>query len=993
MKPFRVGIDIGSTTIKIVVLDFEDNVIFSKYRRHFSDIKNAVIDVLKDMYEFLGDLDIKIVITGSAGMLISEFLGIEFIQEVIASSRAIENYFPETDVAIELGGEDAKITYFGSNLEQRMNGVCAGGTGAFIDQMAILLNTDAEGLNEMAKKSDTIYPIASRCGVFAKTDIQPLINEGTPKPDIALSILQAVVNQTISGLACGKPIKGKVAFLGGPLHFLSELRNRFTYTLNLKNDEIIVPENSQYFVAMGAALASEKIAKPIISKEIVNKINEIKKYTGADERNLLPPLFLNQEEYDEFKNRHNREKIKKRDIKTASGNAFLGIDAGSTTTKLVLVSEEGELLYSYYSSNLGSPLNSTIKALKELYSILPIDLKIVNSAITGYGEQLIKQALNIDIGEIETIAHYKSAEFFLPGVEFVIDIGGQDMKSLKIKDGFIESIMLNEACSSGCGSFIETFAKSLGMNVLDFAKEGIFSEGPVNLGTRCTVFMNSKVKQAQKEGASVADISAGISYSVIKNALYKVIRLKDVSELGNKIVVQGGTFYNDSVLRSFERITGKDVIRPDIAGLMGAFGSALIAKENYYEGYETKLIGESQLTNFSFESYTKRCEGCGNSCLLTISEFSDDRKYVTGNRCERGLGLEINSIKIPNMFDYKYNRVFKNKPLSKNEARRGVVGIPRVLNIYENFPFWSAFFKELGFRVELSGKSSKSIFEKGMESIPSESVCYPAKLVHGHIMDLIEKKVDFIFYPCLPYEQIENKEANNHFNCPIVTSYPETIKANVEELKKENMKFLNPFLPFDNMKRLKIRLLEEFSDFGISKSEIGKAVDIGFKEFNKFKNDIKNKGDQFIKYMEDNDLKGVVLAGRPYHIDPEINHGIPKMISDYNLVVFTEDSLCHLNKAERPLRVVDQWTYHSRLYDAASYVARRKDLELVQLNSFGCGLDAVTTDQVNEILHRYDKIYTLLKIDEISNLGAARIRIRSLLAVMKERDKKNFKPK
>ncbi|MBN2899162.1 MAG: 2-hydroxyacyl-CoA dehydratase [Clostridia bacterium] len=991
MKGLRVGIDVGSTTIKVVVLDANDVVVKSVYQRHFSDIKSAISVILGEVFSEINDEYIKLCVTGSGGLLVSEYFDTPYIQEVVASSEAIEKYYPTTDVAIELGGEDAKITYFGHSLEQRMNGVCAGGTGAFIDQMAVLLNTDVTGLNELAKSYQTIYPIASRCGVFAKTDIQPLLNEGTPKEDIAASIFQAVVNQTISGLACGKPIKGTVAFLGGPLHFLSELKKRFIETLDLSDEDIIAPDNGQYFVALGAALSAA--TKDEVSLDLLKrKLLTIDQFKSVEELHALPQLFESEAAYHAFKERHARNCVVRKEIKEASGPLFLGIDAGSTTTKIALIDGDGALLYSHYGGNEGSPLLSTVKAIKALYKEMPKEAYLGNAAITGYGEHLIKEALSVDMGEIETIAHYKSAAFFLPDVDFIIDIGGQDMKSLKINHGMIESIMLNEACSSGCGSFIETFANSMGMRVVDFAKAGLYANNPVDLGTRCTVFMNSKVKQAQKEGAEVGDISAGISYSVIKNALYKVIRLKDVDQLGEKIVVQGGTFYNDAVLRSFEIITGREVIRPDISGLMGAFGSALIAKSNYNQGSVSSILKEDQMEAFTYKSYTKRCALCGNHCLLTVNQFDDDRRFITGNRCERGAGQKVKGFPSPNMFDYKLKRVFDYPSLTVEEAPLGVIGLPRVLNMYENYPFWHGFLTHLGFRVVLSSRSSRTIFEKGIESIPSESVCYPAKLVHGHIMDLIEKGIKRIFYPCLPYEQVENVASNNHFNCPVVTSYPETIKGNVEALQENNIDFMNPFLPMDDRKRLKKRLGQEFKHFDVSQKTISEAVDIGFKNLETYKKDIRKRGEEILEYIESHNTRGVVLAGRPYHVDPEVNHGIPEMIANYNLSILTEDAVAHLNPVERPLRVVDQWTYHTRLYNAANFVAHRSDIELVQLNSFGCGLDAVTTDQVQEILHRFDKIYTALKIDEINNLGAARIRIRSLLAVMDERAKSDFKP-
>lgn len=986
----NVGLDIGSTTVKMVILDEMANILYKKYSRHFSDIKNTVISMIEEAKSILERNRITMMITGSGGLSISKRLNVSFIQEVIACTNTIESYIPYTDVAIELGGEDAKITYLGDSVEQRMNGTCAGGTGAFIDQMAALLQTDAEGLNSLAKSHKTIYPIASRCGVFAKTDIQPLLNEGASKEDIAASVLQAVVNQTISGLAQGKPIKGNVAFLGGPLYFMSELRKRFIETLKLKEDNIIFPEDSQYFVALGAALSSRN-ETPIPFECLYERVPDINR-KDADDNNKLTALFESEKDYDEFTKRHNKHKVRRVPMENYSGNAYLGIDAGSTTTKVALIDEEGGLLYSYYGSNLGSPLKSTVNALKDLYSKLNPNIKIVNSAVTGYGEHLIKSALKIDIGEIETVAHYKAAEFFLPGVDFVLDIGGQDMKSLKIHDGVIDSIMLNEACSSGCGSFIETFANSLNMDVKDFAKAGLKSKNPVDLGTRCTVFMNSKVKQAQKEGAEVSDISAGISISVIKNALFKVIRFRSADDLGEKIVVQGGTFYNDAVLRAMELIVGKEVVRPDIAGIMGAFGAALIAKERYTNGYKTNVLFGKELNDFTTETSMKRCQLCGNHCLLTINHFSDGREYVSGNRCERGAGIEKVHNDIPNLYEYKYKRVFSYKPLKMEEAKRGIVGIPRVLNIYEDYPFWFTFFTELGYRVVLSGRSSKNIYELGMETIPSESVCYPAKLVHGHVMDLLKKGINKIFYPCIALNIKEDETAGNHYNCPIVTSYPETIYANIDELKENSIKFYHPFLPIDKPERMKKRIYEKLKAENLSMKEISNAVDKAYMELEKYKSDVRKKGEEAIEYINNHNIKGILLAGRPYHIDPEINHGIPEMIKSYGFAVISEDSISHLDKVERPTRVVDQWVYHSRLYRAATYVAKCKNIELVQLNSFGCGLDAVTTDQVKEILERFGKIYTVIKIDEISNLGAVRIRIRSLIAAMAEREKRNFEP-
>lgn len=982
---YKLGIDVGSTTVKIVVID-TDKLIFSDYKRHLSNIKDTLRDLIEKAYSILGDCYLKVMITGSGGLSLSKGLNIAFVQEVVAVSKAIEAEAPQTDVAIELGGEDAKILYFNKNgIEQRMNGICAGGTGSFIDQMASLLQTDADGLNEFAKNYNTIYPIAARCGVFAKTDIQPLINEGATKQDLAVSIFQAVVNQTISGLACGKPIRGNVAFLGGPLHFQSELTNRFIDTLKLTPKQAIIPHNSHLFAAIGSALSATE-QKYIECKDLIFKLkSEIKIETEVER---LEPLFKAQEEYDKFKQRHNKNSVKKLDLNNYSGNCFLGIDSGSTTTKLVLIGEQGELLYSYYSGNEGKPLDIIIKALKKIYSILPSNVKIANSCVTGYGEGLIKAALMVDLGEIETVAHYKAAKFFEPDVDFILDIGGQDMKCIRIKNGVIESVILNEACSSGCGSFIETFAKSLNLSIEEFAKSALFAKNPVDLGSRCTVFMNSRVKQAQKEGASVADISAGLAHSVIKNALVKTIKITNPKDMGKKLVVQGGTFYNDAVLRSFEIISDREAIRPDISGVMGAFGAAFIALQNYQPDYQTTLLSIDKLNELKINTSMTRCKGCNNNCLLTVNKFSDNRRFISGNRCEKGLGKSKNENNIPNLFEYKYKRLFDYKPLSKEKAYRGEIGIPRVLNMYENYPFWYTFFTELGFRVVLSDESNKKIYEMGIESIPSESACYPAKIVHGHIMQLINKGIKFIFYPCVAYETKEIEGTTNHYNCPIVTSYPENIKNNVDEIK--NIKFKNPFFNFNDRNLVAKTLHNEFKEFNINIKEIKNALTKAWNEYDKFKLDIKLKGEQTLDYLTKNNLIGIVLAGRPYHIDPEINHGIPELINSYGMAVLTEDSICHLGKVDRPLVVMDQWVYHSRLYAAASFVKNTNNLELIQLNSFGCGLDAVTTDEVRDILESNNKIYTVLKIDEISNLGAIRIRIRSLIAAIEERKKNNI---
>ena len=987
-KILHVGVDVGSTTVKIVVLDSNLNVIFQDYQRHYSDTKNTICSVLENLIDKYPDCNYTIALTGSGAMSAASFLDLPFIQEVVSCKRSVEKYIPQTDVVIELGGEDAKIIYFDKFIEQRMNGTCAGGTGAFIDQMASLLDTDAAGLNELAKNYKTIYPIASRCGVFAKTDIQPLLNEGAAKEDIAVSIFQAVVNQTISGLACGRPIKGNVAFLGGPLNYLSELRNRFIETLNLKNEEIIIPDEAHLFVAKGAALDS-LVSQEISPQKLSSKIEVLK---NSHDRTSTPlsPLFSINADYEDFKVRHSKDTVKKEDLSSYKGDCYIGIDAGSTTTKLVLIDKNGSLLYSLYGSNEGNPLNSVIKMLKDLYSKIPATANIRYSGVTGYGEKLIQTALNIDLNEIETIAHYTAAKEFMPNVTSIVDIGGQDMKYIKIKNGTIDNIMLNEACSSGCGSFIETFAKSLNLSISEFVNSAIESRNPVDLGSRCTVFMNSKIKQAQKEGYTVGDISAGLSYSVIKNAIQKVMKIRDMKTLGDNIVVQGGTFYNDAVLRAFEIIVGKNVIRPDISGLMGAYGVALLAKQQYESNmdmeYHSKILKDEELDNLKIETSHIRCNGCENHCLLTINKFNDGNKCITGNRCEKGEGLTNNSDKLPNLVKYKYERTFNYTPLDISNAKRGTIGIPRVLNMYEDYPFWFTFLTNLGFRVILSEKSNRKTYEKGIESMPSESVCFPAKLSHGHIISLIDSGLTTIFYPCIPYSRKEFKDSNNHYNCPIVTSYPEVLKNNVEDLKAKNINFLNPFLPFEAKKLAETILdLPEFAKYNFTKKELIESAKKAEEEYQNYKNDIRKKGEETIQYLNKNNLKGIVLAGRPYHMDPEVNHGIDTLITSLGLSVLTEDSVCHLTTQRKPLRAVDQWTYHSRLYNAADFVGRTDNLELVQLNSFGCGVDAVTTDQVEEILTSYGKMYTLIKIDEINNLGAVRIRIRSLLASMNKR--------
>lgn len=1008
----HLGIDVGSTTVKVAVLDNNQQIVYSVYRRHHADVRATVLEVLREAAQQFPDQPATIAITGSGGLLLSQWLNLEFVQEVIASKTAVETFIPKTDVAIELGGEDAKIIYFDNGIEQRMNGTCAGGTGAFIDQMASLLDTDASGLNELAKNHTVLYPIASRCGVFAKTDVQPLLNEGAKKEDIAASIFQSVVTQTISGLACGRPIRGYVAFLGGPLQYLPELRKRFYETLELDDEHIIVPDNAHLFVAGGCALASMN-AVPELLSDVVERLENLGDIQGS-EVVRLPPLFKDEEDYKEFKERHDNEKVRREDLGTYEGAAYLGIDAGSTTFKAALISEDGALLWSTYMNNKGDVLGCAKRAVAELYNQLPLDsasgkskVRIGHVTVTGYGEALLLEALRVDSGEIETVAHLRGSEEMLPGVEFILDIGGQDMKCLRVKDGVIEHIMLNEACSSGCGSFIESFASGLDLSVSEFAQSAIEARNPVDLGSRCTVFMNSRVKQAQKEGATVGDIAAGLALSVIKNALFKVIKIRDPKEVGSKVIVQGGTFLNDAVLRAFEQLAETNAVRPDIAGNMGAYGAALLARDRAHDAEartgnpaQTTMLDLAALEALEPTHRNIRCKACSNHCLLTINDFGVDettgkhRRFITGNRCEKGAGLAQEAAKVPNLFEYKTHRMFDHyTPLTKEEATRATVGIPRALNMYENYPFWFTFFTQLGFRVVLSDPSTKKTYEAGIESMPSESVCYPAKLSHGHIMNLLEKDIDFIWMPCAKYERQEDETAGNHFNCPIVMSYSEALKLNVDALNETNIQFLNPFVPYhlkDKLKeRLYVELVEKHPELmgsgpALTKEEVDAAVDAAWAEDEQVHEDIHQKGMETLTWIEEHGVHGIVLAGRPYHGDPEINHAIPELLTSFGLAVFTEDSIAHLGQVERPLRAVDQWMYHTRLYRAAKVVTQRDDLDLIQLNSFGCGLDAITTDQVQEILEGSGKIYTVLKIDEVSNLGAARIRVRSLLAALKD---------
>lgn len=983
-----LGLDIGSTTAKLVVLDPDGKLLFSAYERHLSEPRIVLTRLLSEANEKLPGLIVKGACTGSGGITLAKGLNLDFVQEVISSTAAVQKLIPETSVAIELGGEDAKITFFEGNVEQRMNETCAGGTGAFIDQMASYLQTDAAGLNELAKEHCTIYPIASRCGVFAKTDVMPLLNEGAARENIAASIFQAVVDQTVGGLACGRAIKGNVAFLGGPLFFLSELRKRFEESLELLPEQVIFPPNAQYFVAIGAALEAQDNANlsPVSLADLVNAAKQLDEHSGF-ETPPLPPLFKNEQDLINFRTHHKVEVAPRADLSKASGPLYLGFDAGSTTIKAVLMDEQGAILYTHYSNNKGLPLNKAVSLLTEIYDLIPDGAFIAHCGSTGYGAGLLRAALGVDVDEVETVAHYKAANFLCPNVSFVLDIGGQDMKCLHVKDGIIDRIMLNEACSAGCGVFIETFAQSLGMDKEDFAQRALTAKKPVDLGSRCTVFMNSKIKQAQKEGATVEDIAAGLAYSVIRNALYKVIKVSGPEDLGDMIVAQGGSFLNDALLRAFELLLGCRVFRPDIAGLMGAYGVALIAREHHQSEQKSNLISAEELAEFNHRTKTTRCKLCGNRCLLTINIFPSG-KYVTGNRCEKGAAGSLPDFKKEepvNLYARKYQMLFSAYvPLTKKESTRGVIGIPRVLNMYDRYPFWFTFFTHLGFRVELSAPSSKEMYAKGIDTISSQSVCYPAKLAHGHILDLINKDVKHIFYPCIPREEQEDGSADDCYNCPVVSGYPEVLRLNMGILEEKGVILHCPFLQMGNMNKLVAELTGELRQFYVSRREIIQALDAARVEQNRFRGEMRRLGEEALYDLEQNGELGVVLVGHPYHLDPTVNHGIPELVISSGAAVFTEDSIAHLAQVPRPLRILDQWPYHSRLFRAAAAVAAHPNLELIQFNSFGCGLDAISAEQVQEILESANKIHTLLKIDEGANLGGARIRIRSLLATVKD---------
>ena len=993
-KSLRMGIDVGSTTVKVVLLDEQDNYLYKKYIRHYANILDTVHTLLQEAQVGYEDAKVHVAITGSGGMAMADKVRIPFLQEVIAETKAIKALYPQTDVIIELGGEDAKVTYLGRTAEHRMNGSCAGGTGAFIDQMATLLQTDASGLNQLAMNADTIYPIAARCGVFAKTDVQALLNQGASHENIAKSVFQAIVNQTIAGLACGHKIEGNVAFLGGPLTFLSELRQCFCDTLELDEAHRIIPENGELFIALGAALMNDE-CRDITVGELTKEIGAL---IGVpmEATDRVDPLFRNEAELEEFRARHAKAVTPKGDIKDAEGPCYLGIDAGSTTLKVVLINSKNEIIFSHYGPNHGKPLEKSQELIEKIYSLLPKGAYIAHSGVTGYGEAFLKRALGIDIGEVETIAHYRAAQFFCPDVSFILDIGGQDMKCTKVRDGYIEDIVLNEACSSGCGSFIDTFATSLRLPIEQFAKEGLLAPMPIDLGSRCTVFMNSKVKQAQKEGATVPDIAAGLAYSVIKNALYKVLKVKDPKELGDHIVVQGGTFYNEAVLRAFEKLMGVEVIRPDVSGLMGAYGMALLASEAAEElqNQHSTLLDSDGLKSLQVSTSMRNCGLCSNNCMLTINAFSDGRTYVTGNRCDRGAGdmIQEKHKPVPNMVDVKLRRYFdyflkKNIPEFEGKLR---IGIPRVLNMYEDFPFWFTFFNQLGCEVVLSDYTTKDQYNKAIDTIPSDTACYPAKAVHGHIRDLAQAQVDLIWYPCIQHGPKEFSHDNN-YHCPMVISYPELIRNNMQDVMGKTP-FYAPFLPLADKKSLVPALVKALKDLPFSKSEISNAVETAWAEQEKCKADYCEMTKKTVSRLVAEQVPTIVLAGRPYHLDSGINHGIPELITSLGMAVLTEDGVAPLGKDIKHLRVVDQWSYHSRLYHAAEFVSRTEGFQIVELNSFGCGLDSIVADQVKDILSAKHKIHTLLKIDEGTNLGAVTIRLRSLQSVMERSMRKHHNP-
>ncbi len=970
---FSLGLDIGSTTAKAVLMR-DGEVVFQKYERHFSKVREKAKSLIREAAAYAGDEPANVAISGSAGLGLAEAIGVPFVQEVFATSEVVKRYAPDASCVIELGGEDAKIIFFDGGVDERMNGSCAGGTGAFIDQMATLLDVSVETLDDMSLKCERLYPIASRCGVFAKTDIQPLLNQGARKEDLAASIYQAVVNQTIAGLAQGKKIRGKVLFLGGPLFYCKGLRARFVETLKLSPENAIFPEYGRFAVGIGAAAYAEKTGQKMTLAALIERIETRKGHEMG--RGRLRPLFEDDADYEAFMHRHAAAAVPRCDIASYSGDAYLGIDCGSTTTKLVLLADDDAILYSYYASNRGAPVEIVKEQLDRIYALIGERITIRGSAVTGYGEELIRAAFGVDYGIVETIAHYTAARHFKPDVDFILDIGGQDIKCFRIKNGAIDSIMLNEACSSGCGSFLETFARAMGTTIEAFAHKGLFGRNPSDLGSRCTVFMNSSVKQSQKDGASVEDISAGLSISVVKNALYKVIRVGSASELGEHVVVQGGTFLNDAVLRAFERELGKNVVRPAIAGLMGAFGAALYAKRSE----KSALLSPEALAAFTHTATSAVCGKCTNNCHLTVNRFGG-RTYISGNQCERGAGLPRARADIPNLYAFKRDYL---TGLKSRAGTRGKIGLPLALGMYELLPMWHALFTSLGFEVVVSDMSSRRTYEKGQFSIPSDTACYPAKIMHGHVDELIEKGVDAIFYPSLTYN-VDERASDNHYNCPVVAYYSELLNANMEELS--NVKFLYPYLNINDRAHLARTLSAYLSDFfpGIARREMTAAVRTAFQARDDYTAAVRREGERALAYARENGKRIMILAGRPYHIDAEICHGIDRLAGSLGFVVVSEDSVYHLAEAQS-VRVLNQWTYHARLYRAAAFAAQNEDVELVQLVSFGCGVDAITTDEVRAILERSGKYYTQLKIDEISNLGAVRIRLRSLIGALEEKN-------
>ncbi|MBR5364313.1 MAG: 2-hydroxyacyl-CoA dehydratase [Oscillospiraceae bacterium] len=971
---YALGIDVGSTTVKTVVIDAQNQILSRCYQRHMSRVRETVMAQLQDLKKQFPDAQFKICITGSAGLGLAQSADIPFVQEVHAAFLAVKSDYPQADVVIELGGEDAKMIFLTGGVEQRMNGSCAGGTGAFIDQMATLLGITADEMDALSLKAEKRYPIASRCGVFAKSDIQPLLNQGAKREDIAASIFQAVVDQTVSGLAQGRTIEGTVLFLGGPLSFLQGLRQAFVRTLKLDDAHAIFPENAPVFVAYGCAMYASQSVGPMTLAEAQDKLEHAE--TGGNTV-TGEPLFRSRKEYEAFIERHKAHDLPFADLHTFKGDAYLGIDAGSTTTKLVLITGDGDLLYQYYAANRGQPLDRIVKQLKKIYAEKNPDLHIRASAVTGYGEDFIRAGLGIDFGIVETVAHFKAASYFCPDVDFIMDIGGQDIKCFKIRNHSIDSIMLNEACSSGCGSFIQSFAQALGYDIAEFSQLGLFAEHPVDLGSRCTVFMNSSVKQAQKDGATVEDISAGLSSSIIKNAVYKVIRAKSVDELGKNIVVQGGTFLNDAVLRSFEMELGRDVIRPAVSGLMGAFGAALYAKE--HAPAETTTISAEKIADFSYQTRSAKCGGCTAHCALNIVIFPDGGRYISGNRCERGAGKKQTD-DIPSLYDYKYKLILSQDQHPVFGKRRGTVGLPLALSYYEQMPFWSELFARLGFAVKLSHESDRDMYYKGQHTIPSDTVCYPAKLAHGHIEDLLEQGVDFIFWPCMSYNFDEGC-SDNHYNCPVVAYYPELLRANNSKLTEQN--FITPYMDLNRQKGVYLSLRDALAKWQIPAAELKTALKQAYAAQMQYRMNVAQEAQRIITEARKQGRKIIVLAGRPYHIDKEINHGIHKLITSLGMAVISEDAVASLAMVGK-LGVLNQWTYHSRLYRAAKFVNDQPDMQLVQLVSFGCGIDAVTTDEVRAILEKGGKLYTQLKIDEINNLGAAKIRLRSLVAAMEE---------